>query len=139
MSYFKEINRRSNIARNVIRMFADNGLRSERLIKISQFVSQMSEDIGTIKEGVRNTGRRLSEIHRTVQTSQQRLKTQAAQHQSEICSIIAEYQDKTENQFSRLEKEEPSKSFSILYILIADSPHRKTQGGNPSMAYSRRP
>jgi iron uptake system EfeUOB component EfeO/EfeM len=101
---------------------ADDGLHRERLIKISQFLAQKFEDIGEIKAGVQNAGQRISEIHLTVQNNQQRIETQAAQHQSELRSIMDDYQNKVENQFSQLEKKEQSKRLSTLYRESAHSP-----------------
>jgi iron uptake system EfeUOB component EfeO/EfeM len=85
-------------------------------------MAQKFEDIGELKAGVQDAGQRISEIHLTVQNNQQRIETQAAQHQSELRSIMDDYQDKIENQFSQLEKLEQSKDFSTLYREIVDSP-----------------
>jgi hypothetical protein len=84
-------------------------------------MAQKFEDIGEIKAGVQDAGQRISEIHLTVQNNQQRIEMQAAQHQSELRSIMDDYQSKIENQFSQLEKMEQSKGFSTLYIESADS------------------
>jgi hypothetical protein len=99
-----------------------NGYR-DRLIKISQFVAQGSEDIGIIKESVRDAGERLSEIHLTVQTNQHRIETQAAQNQSELRLMMEGHQVMIENQFSRLEKDEQSKAFlPIAKEVLTSSP-----------------
>jgi ABC-type lipoprotein release transport system permease subunit len=75
-------------------------------------MEQNSEDIGAIKDGLQDAGERLSEIHLTVQTNQQQMEAQAAQaaqNQSELCFKVEDYQDRIENQFSRLKIEEKSK------------------------------
>jgi hypothetical protein len=77
-------------------------------------MEQNSEDIGAIKDGLQDAGELLSEIHLTVQTNQQRFEAQAAQHQSELCLMMGDYQDRIENQFSRLETEEQSKILRSL-------------------------
>jgi hypothetical protein len=51
-------------------MVADGVIFRERLIKISQYIEQRSEDFETIKEGVQNTEKRLSELHLTLQSNQ---------------------------------------------------------------------
>jgi archaellum component FlaC len=114
MSYFKETNRRSSMTRNITNISTNNVPHRERLIKISQFLEQNSEDIGAIKDGLQDAGEHLSEIHLTVQTNQQRMEAQAAQNQSALYLMMEDYQDRIENQFSRLEIEEQSK---ILHSL----------------------
>jgi hypothetical protein len=109
MSYFKETNRRSSMTRNIANISTNHVPHRERLIRISQFMEQNSEDIRAIKDGLQDTGERLSEIHLTVQTNQQRIEAQAAQNQSELCLMVEDYQDRIENQFSRLKIEEQSK------------------------------
>jgi hypothetical protein len=88
MSYFRVINRGSSIATVVIEKMLMNGHR-ERLIKISQFTMQGSQDMGMIKKGVQDAGERLSELR----------------------LMMEGHQVKIENQFSRLEKEEQRRSF----------------------------
>jgi hypothetical protein len=78
------------------------------LIKISEFVAQRSEDFAVIKEGVREAGERLAEIHLTAQVNQRRSEIQAAQNQSELLLSIEGYQGKIEDHFSRLERDEQS-------------------------------
>jgi hemerythrin len=93
-------------------------------------MAQKFEDIGELKAGVQDAGQRISEIHLTVQNNQQRIETQAAQHQSELRSIMDDYQNKIENQFSQLEKMEQSKGFPTLYGQTVETltPLRKAQG-----------
>jgi hypothetical protein len=114
MLYFKETNRRSSMTRNITNISTNNVPHRERLIKISQFIERNSEDIGSIKDVLQDAGERLSEIHLTVQTNQQRMEVQAAQNQSQLCLMIGDYQDRIENQFSRLEIEEQSKILRSL-------------------------
>jgi hypothetical protein len=108
-------------------ILADVRLHSERLIEISRFMAQRFEDIGDLKAGVQDAGQRISEIHLTVQNNQQRIETQAAQHQSELRSIMGDYQNKIENQFSQLEKMEQSKGLSSLCRESADPPKENSR------------
>jgi len=87
-------------------MVADGVIFRERLIKISQYIEQRSEDFETIKEGVQNTEKRLSELHLTLQSNQKITEARAAQDQSELRSAWEGLGEKVENHFSRVEKEE---------------------------------
>lgn len=80
--------------------------QSERLIRISEFMTQKSEDIAGIKEGVQAAGERLEEIHLTAQVNQRKTEIQAAQNQSELLLSIEDYQGKIEDHFSRFERDE---------------------------------
>ena len=80
-----------------------------RLIKISEFMDQRSEDIAGIREGVEAAGERLAEIHLTAQANQRKTEIQAAQNQSELILSIEGYQGKIEDHFSRVERDEQSK------------------------------
>lgn len=98
MSCFKEINRRSNFSGKSKIDLLIFGLHSERLIKISQFMAQRSEDIGEIKKGVQVAEQRLAEIHLSVDTNQ-----------SELRSMMDGYQNRIDEHFSILKRGEQSK------------------------------
>jgi hypothetical protein len=102
------------MTRNIANVSTNHMPHKERLIRISQFMEQNSEDIGAIKDGLQDAGERLSEIHLTGHTNQQLIEAQAAQYQSELCLMMGNYQDRIENQFSRLEIEEQSKILRSL-------------------------
>jgi iron uptake system EfeUOB component EfeO/EfeM len=87
-------------------MVANCVISRERLIKISQYIEQRSEDFKTIKDGVQNAEKRLSELHLTLQSNQKITEARAAQDHSELRSAWEGLEDKLENHFSRVEKEE---------------------------------
>lgn len=120
MSYFKEIRRRLNIDQEFIDFSANKASTRERLIKISQFMEARSEDIQTIREGLQDAGERLSEIHLTVQTNQERLETQATQNQAELRLMMEGYQGRVDSHLSRVEIHEKSKRNILLYSLGED-------------------
>lgn len=91
-------------------------MHSERLIKISLFLTEKFEDIGEIKETIETSGERLSELHLTVQ----RAEIQAAQNQSDLLHMFDSNQDKIDENFLKLQKIEQSKALYLKKTRRAD-------------------
>lgn len=77
---------------------------SQRLIKISRFLFENFEEIGEIKESIETSGERLSELHMTVQKDYQKAEKQAAENLAQLLHTSDRNQEKTDEQFLRLEK-----------------------------------